>query len=105
MSSRRRCRRAVVLTCSMSTGRFSECDVVKVRMGRRVELATAREKVLNMRVGVVMTGLRLGICWLVSASCRHSGTQASSLRVAKDKVTTLDHLSGIVDLDQLELIR
>jgi len=39
-----------VLTCSMSTGRLSEGDVVKLRMGKRVELATAREKVLNMRV-------------------------------------------------------
>jgi hypothetical protein len=88
MSSRRRCRRAVVLTCSMSTGRFSDGDVVKFRMGERVELATAREKVLNMRV-VVMTGWRLGIWRLLSASCRHSGTQASSIRVAKIRLQPL----------------
>jgi hypothetical protein len=70
----------------MSTGRLSGDDVVKVRMGERVEFATAREKVLNM--GVVMTGWRLGIYWLMSASCRHSGIRASSLRV-EDKLTTL----------------
>ena len=75
-----------MLTCSMSTGRLKDGDVVNVRMGERVEFATAREKVLNM--GVVMTGWRLGICWLMSASCRHSGIRASSLRV-EDKLTTL----------------
>jgi hypothetical protein len=96
------------LTCSMSTGRLSGDDVVKVRMGERVEFATAREKDLNMRKG--MTGWRLGICWVMSASCRHSGIRASSLRV-EDKLTTLvdtpveNRLCGIIYLDQLEFLK
>jgi hypothetical protein len=65
-----------VLTCSISTGRFSDGDVVKLRMGERVELATAREKVLNMRV--VMTEAR----YMMAAvgSCRHMGTRSFKLK-------------------------
>jgi hypothetical protein len=65
-----------VLTCSMSIGRLSDGDVVKVRMGKRVELATARGKVLNMRV--VMTEAR----YMMAAvgSCRHMGTRSFKLK-------------------------
>ena len=64
------------MTCSISTGRLKDGDVVNFRMGERVELANAREKVLNMRV--VMTEAR----YMMAAvgSCRHMGTRSFKLK-------------------------
>jgi hypothetical protein len=59
---------------------------------------------------VVVTEARYMLAAVGFQSCRHSVTQASSLRVAKDKVTTLvetrvtNHLRGLVDSDQFEVL-
>jgi hypothetical protein len=77
-----------VLTCSISTGRFSDGDVVKLRMGERVDLAAAREKVLNIDESGGDGGSVYDGCCRLMQAYGYLGTQASNLRV-EDKVTTL----------------